>query len=379
MAPLRILHIASGDAWGGAERLVALLVEGASGHSELEVAVLLLNDGELVNRIRAVGASVHIIEEEGRSFLTLCRNVRAFLKGGAVDVIHAHRYKEVALALCAALTLRRPVVMTVHGLEPWPQMRGGRGLRIWTILVLARICGVWFVAVSNEIERRLRRRLGRWRIRRIANAMPAVGRVCDYLNLRAESGWSASRSVVGFVGRLEEVKGPDLFLDLVPLCDEDVGFAVIGSGSMEADLRARVTLKGLGDRVVFLGQVPDATLYLPQLDVLALTSRHEGLPLVLLEAAACEVPVVAFDVGGVREVLDGSPAARCVPFGDLHGFAREVRGLLQRGSASEEAARWANSVRSRFGLAKAIASYLDVYRRATRSIEGSPSGRPAAV
>ncbi len=379
MAPLRILHIASGDAWGGAERLVALLVEGASGHSELEVAVLLLNDGELVNRIRAVGASVHIIEEEGRSFLTLCRNVRAFLKGGAVDVIHAHRYKEVALALCAALTLRRPVVMTVHGLEPWPQMRGGRGLRIWTILVLARICGVWFVAVSNEIERRLRRRLGRWRIRRIANAMPAVGRVCDHLNLRAESGWSASRSVVGFVGRLEEVKGPDLFLDLVPLCDEDVGFAVIGSGSMEADLRARVTLKGLGDRVVFLGQVPDATLYLPQLDVLALTSRHEGLPLVLLEAAACEVPVVAFDVGGVREVLDGSPAARCVPFGDLHGFAREVRGLLQRGSASEEAARWANSVRSRFGLAKAIASYLDVYRRATRSIEGSPSGRPAAV
>ena len=135
---------------------------------------------------------------------------------------------------------------------------------------------------------------------------------------------------------------------------------------MEADLRARVRLKGFSDRVRFLGHVPDATSYLHQLDVLALTSRHEGLPLVLLEAAACEVPVVAFDVGGVREVLDGGPAARYVAFGDLHGFAQEVARLLRIRSTSAELARWAGSVRGRFDLAQTIASYLDVYRRATR-------------
>jgi glycosyltransferase involved in cell wall biosynthesis len=366
VAPLRVLHIASGDAWGGVERMIALLVEGASGHAELEVRVLLLNNGELATRIRAVGASVHVIEEQGRSFMALCRDVRAFLKESAVDLIHTHRHKEVALALCATLPRIRPVVLTVHGLEPWWQMKAGQGLRVWMVLAFARMCGAWFVAVSAEIERRLRRRLGRWRIRQIGNALPRVGRACDEVNLRAKAGWRRSRPVVGFVGRLEEVKGPDLFLDLVPLCDDDVGFAVIGSGSMEADLRARVTLKSLGDRVVFLGQLPDVTPCLPQLDLLALTSRHEGLPLVLLEAAACEVPVVAFDVGGVREVLDGSRAARYVAFGDLAEFAREIKGLLQNRSASVEVARWANSVRSRFGLAQAIAAYLDVYRRAMR-------------
>ena len=113
----------------------------------------------------------------------------------------------------------------------------------------------------------------------------------------------------------------------------------------------------------------DAAGYIRQFDVLALSSRHEGLPLVLLEAAASEVPVVAFDVGGVREVLDpGGPAARLIPPTDLDGFRRAVEELLRdRERSRAEAAVWANSVRSRFSLATISSTYCKVYRVAFES------------
>jgi glycosyltransferase involved in cell wall biosynthesis len=71
-----------------------------------------------------------------------------------------------------------------------------------------------------------------------------------------------------------------------------------------------VNAAGLADRVALLGEVSDAASYIRQFDVLALPSHYQGLPLVLLEAAASQVPVVAFDVGGVREVLGTGGADR---------------------------------------------------------------------
>jgi glycosyltransferase involved in cell wall biosynthesis len=88
------------------------------------------------------------------------------------------------------------------------------------------------------------------------------------------------------------------------------GFILIGGGSLERELSARVNAAGLADRVALLGEVSDAASYIRQFDVLALPSHYQGLPLVLLEAAASQVPVVAFDVGGVREVLDTGGADR---------------------------------------------------------------------
>ena len=144
---------------------------------------------------------------------------------------------------------------------------------------------------------------------------------------------------------------------------------------MESELLARVRLEGVGHRVGFLGEVPDATGYLRQLDVLAITSRHEGLPMVLLEAAACEVPVVAFEVGGVRDVLNGSPAARLVRPGDVSEFCAAIEEVLSdRERARTAATLWADSVRARFSVSQAVSSHLELYHRCARSFS-----RPSAV
>jgi glycosyltransferase involved in cell wall biosynthesis len=203
---------------------------------------------------------------------------------------------------------------------------------------------------------------------RIPNPVPALP-ATNAPDLRRALGWPSDRPLVVFAGRLEEVKGPDLFLEIAAAGDARPGFVLIGSGSMEAGLRGRAGALGLGDRVAFLGAVPDAMAYLLQADVLALPSRHEGMPMVVLEAAACLVPVVGFDVGGITELLDGGRAARRVPPGDVSGFRRALDEILRdRSAIADDLRRWADAIRARYGLEATTAAYLGL-------LLGSPSPR----
>ena len=358
---LRVLHIASGDGWGGAERMLSVLLEGMVAEESLDIEVLLLNEGRLADVVRDLGVRVHVICEERRSFGELVWAVRRWIAGRDFDVIHAHRYKEIIITVLSMVPRIRRLVVTVHGLEPWTQFSTRERLLAWGPIVLARLYGAWFVGVSEEIAGRLARCVGKSRVVKIPNPMPPI-KCGESVDIRARFGWDTRRPVVGFIGRLEEIKGPDYFLDVALRSREDAGFILIGTGSMKADLLARVRLDSLGDRVGFLGEVPDATGCLRQLDVLAVTSRHEGLPMVLLEAVACEVPVVAFDVGGVRDVLDSSPAARLVPAGDVEGFHKAVDEMVRdRDGARMAATSWARSVQARFSVSRTVSSYLALY------------------
>jgi glycosyltransferase involved in cell wall biosynthesis len=371
---MKVLHLASGDGWAGAEMSLALLARGCREQNDLELACLLLNEGRLAEALRQLGLPVEVLPEARHSFWGLVRAVRQRIGEGRFDVVHAHRYKEMLITALARPPRRCRFVVTVHGLQPWRQLGVARSLQVWASLWAARLAGASFVAVSRELQERLGRVLGGKRVVGISNPLdpspPEEGRSPSD-DLRGRFGWHTQRPLVGFVGRLEEVKGPDLFLEIAKQVTVDAGFVVIGDGSLAETLRSLATEAGLRDRVGFTGEVSDARPYLAQLDVLALPSRHEGLPMVLLEAASCELPVVAFDVGGVAEVLDGGPATRLVPAGDTHSFAQTLEAQLREPSQTRAAAvRWSTAVRRRFGLESATAAYLAVYRGDSRALRG---------
>lgn len=129
--------------------------------------------------------------------------------------------------------------------------------------------------------------------------------------------------LVGFVGRLEHVKGPDRLLLALAKLPEHVHVVIVGSGSLSESLHRTVHELGLEERVHFLGFRDDTESIYPALDVLCMPSRHEGYPLTLLEAQACQIPTVAFDVGGVKDCF---PVSRqgLVPDGDLDVLANAL-------------------------------------------------------
>lgn len=109
--------------------------------------------------------------------------------------------------------------------------------------------------------------------------------------------------VIGAVGRLEMVKGHDVLLEAMINLPDNVICVIVGAGSQMVPLQEKAKLLGIDHQVMFLGNVPDTSSIYSAFDVLVQPSRAEGLPLTILEAQSCGVPVVATDVGSVRDAV----------------------------------------------------------------------------
>ena len=123
----------------------------------------------------------------------------------------------------------------------------------------------------------------------------------DRAGARAILGLGPTTFALGFVGRLVPIKRPELFVDTVRALaagDRAVAGLVFGDGPLRAGLT-----RSAGDRIRWLGARADLAEVLPACDALVFTSRREGCPLAAIEAFAAGVPVVGFDVPGVRDAL----------------------------------------------------------------------------
>ncbi len=136
------------------------------------------------------------------------------------------------------------------------------------------------------------------------------------LDLMERIGLRPDDFVVGFSGRFSEEKGPLAFLEIAGRIPASLGvrFIMTGAGPLEHDVKQKIQSDGLDDRLHFAGLVPDITAYLACYDVLVVSSSFDGRPIVVLEALAMGIPVVAFDVGGLSElVIDGETGFLCEP------------------------------------------------------------------
>lgn len=150
---------------------------------------------------------------------------------------------------------------------------------------------------------------------------------------RAALGLADRGRVIGIAARLEHVKGVDLAISAMAQLPDDVSLVIAGQGSEGEALMQQVQAAGLAGRVRFLGHVDDMAGFYNAIDVLCLPSRHEGLPLSLLEAQSCGTPVVACDVGGVAAAV-APDAGRLVAAGDVAGLAAALRAVLAQNSAN---------------------------------------------
>lgn len=105
--------------------------------------------------------------------------------------------------------------------------------------------------------------------------------------------------------------------------------AILGTGRLEQDLKSLARELGIAEQVLFLGQVPDARRYFRAFDVFALSSDHEPFGMVLLEAMAAGVPLLATSCGGAKEVVEG--VGILFPFGDAEHLGQGLRHLAAMG------------------------------------------------
>ena len=124
---------------------------------------------------------------------------------------------------------------------------------------------------------------------------------------------------------------------------------LIGDGDRFGSLADRAVQLGVSDRVLFAGNRTDVERLLITADAFAMASVSEGLPLSVLEAMACGLPVVAYDLPGLKDVITDGEDGRLVPFGDRSALEVALGELLDNGSERREMAAAARkTVTSRF-------------------------------
>jgi glycosyltransferase involved in cell wall biosynthesis len=136
------------------------------------------------------------------------------------------------------------------------------------------------------------------------------------------------RPVVGAVGRLDRLKGFDILIDALAQLPQ-VTAVIAGDGPAREALLQRARERDVADRFEILGWRQEIGPFLRELDVFVLPSRLEGLPLAMLEAMATRTPVVATDVGGVREAVTSGETGLVVPPDDATALADAVRQLVE--------------------------------------------------
>jgi glycosyltransferase involved in cell wall biosynthesis len=144
----------------------------------------------------------------------------------------------------------------------------------------------------------------------------------DELGIRDEFLWLA-------VGRLEAVKDYPCLLRAMTRTPEHTQLLVLGAGPQEGRLNELAEWLGVKQRVRFAGFEPDVVRWMRAADGFVLSSRYEGLPMVLLEAGACGVPVVATDVPGTREVVVDGETGWLAPAGDAQELAKTMMKLMR--------------------------------------------------
>jgi glycosyltransferase involved in cell wall biosynthesis len=142
------------------------------------------------------------------------------------------------------------------------------------------------------------------------------------LDLKGKFLWLAA-------GRLDPVKGYRTLLQAMVDTPEAARLVIAGSGPMEDELKRFCDELGLADRVQFLGFEPNVRRWMLAANGFVLTSRWEGLPMVVLEAAACEVPTVATDVAGTREVVVEGETGLLAEEGNAKALAAAMTRMME--------------------------------------------------
>jgi glycosyltransferase involved in cell wall biosynthesis len=363
----------TGGAGGGGRK--GALLEGAA-------AVAVSEPGELTSRAHAAGMNVIRVaglvpQFSPRGDFAALRTLMRVLDEGKYDVVHTHSLKSGVLGRFAAARTGVPrIVHTWHGLsfretQSWPRRQAYLGLE----RLAARHTDAFLAIGSETVLKALR--LGLAGPERIRASWPAVDVT---LFERANGTWAQARrrldlplgvKVVGSIGQLVPQKGPDLFVRALARLPDDVFGLWVGDGPMRERLDRLTTQLGLTDRIRWLGHRNDVAEVLPAFDVMAVTSRWEGLPSVLIEAIVAGIPLIATAVSSNHDlVLHGETGLLALP-GAAH-LAGAITWMLDNPVASRTMTERAKARLGEWYSPRFLGAVLDdTYRgsskRATKS------------
>jgi glycosyltransferase involved in cell wall biosynthesis len=362
---MKTIHVLAPAPAGGAETVALNLVRALSGEGCAGALAAIVSNANhpFVAAARECGVDVVEVRESSRRYDRQAAAIsRAALETGA-NVIHTHGFLADVMGNWAGKKSGLPVVSTLHGFT----VAGRRAFLYDFPVRWAHRHASAVIAVSPPIVEKLQRRgVDPRRIRLIPNARYGNKALLDRASARQALNVPPAGFRIGWVGRLSAEKGPDVFIDaLGAIGHSEMAVSIIGEGRERPALVARAERAGVAGRIQWHGLVPFAERILRAFDVLVLSSRTEGTPMVLLEAMAAGVPIIATAVGGVPHMLAPSEATIVEPERAAL-LAVAIRDCMENPAAASARARAASErVERDFSTSRWTAQHLALYEEIT--------------
>jgi len=322
---MRIAQIVTRMDVGGVPDHVMTLLRGLAGRHALTLIA-----GDVHPRHAAELAALGVTVErlpfarlpDPRRDLAAFLRLRRMLAAGRFDVAHTHMSKAALLgALAAGGCRRRPwlLVNTAHNLGSLALPAGWRraAFRAYDRWLLGRATD-HVIVVSARVRAQVTA-LGLMapdHVTAIANGIALErfpGRTPASAGVRAALGVGPDEVLLLCVARLVWFKGLDTLLDAFAAAPPQTRLAIVGAGELREALAAQAEAAGVAGRVAFLGERADVPELLGAADAFVLSSVSEGMPISIIEAMASGLPVIATDVGGVREIVEDGVTGLLVP------------------------------------------------------------------
>ena len=357
-----IVHVLSSYGVGGQERVALDLAIGqkARGHRVGVISLAAAPDGAMAKEFAEAGIEVGRVEKRGGIDPTLVPRLARELRARGADVVHTHNPLPLIYGAPAARLVGATAIHTKHGVNP-----GGRA-HMMLRRAAAQLVHA-FVAVSDTTAAQAlaQRDMPAARLHTIPNGIrlgryqpDAEARAAARVELGLGDAW-----VVGTVGRLDEYKNQVLLVRaMAPLLSSRVRLVIIGDGPSRAIVEAEVAKLPEPRWVVVAGRRMDVPQLMPAFDVFALSSKTEGLPLVVPEAMSVGLPIVATAVGGLPSVVEDDFGALVpVDAAALRAALEELAGDHERARAMGRRAR--EVAQTRYSHDRMVDAYLALYRR----------------
>lgn len=361
---MKILYVITVAERGGAQIHVLELLRSYSRRAEVHLAVG--QRGFLTEEACRLGISVHLLEHlvhpirPARDCLATLELIRLIRKLKP-DLVHAHSSKAGQVGRLAARLTHTPAVYTAHG---WAF---ADGVSLWRKVVSVpaeRLATRWskYVITVSEADRALAGRYGfpMDRMITVHNGVPDVSQ-------RAHAGRDDAPPHIVMVARFAPPKDQALLLNALAGIDVPFRLSFVGDGKTLEQIRELAFQVGLADRVTFLGNRDDVAQILAGAQIFALTSNWEGFPLSILEAMRAGLPIIASDVGGVREAIAHDVTGYLVPRGDIDKLRYYLVKLLVNPGLREKLGREARKIyEQKFTVDFMLERVWHVYEAATR-------------
>jgi glycosyltransferase involved in cell wall biosynthesis len=370
---IHILEVMGNAIVGGMENYVRHLVDMLPA-DQFKITCLCPYESAITAAFRQMGHAVYIAPMEDDPPWRSVQTAVQIIRNDGIDLLHAHMPKAHVLAGLAANITNRPVVATIHEKTLTTHELG-----------IKQVVGSHLIVICQEAYMQARTLgVAEKEVSYIKNGvnLDKFTPNSDGALLRQAIGAPPEAPLIGFVGRLSWEKGPDQFIHAATVVHRhrpDAHFVLVGEGQMTHDLKHLIQDMHLQDNVHLAGLWESPWQVYPAFDILAQTSRTEGMPFALLEGMACGVPVVAIGVGGVLEIVQVGVTGLIAGPGNWEGIAHAIMYLLDHTEHRQAMAKAARQrAEATFDLKNSVRETAVLFER-LHNAQAKPAGLAKAL